>query len=128
MSKHTPVPWSLGKIRNDGDPMLKCFVAVIHHGPKENQGNAVAWAFNGHMTGRDAAEKNAEFIVRACNAHDQMLEALKAQASWTMRDGTPCACPAGKNEYEPKGRMPIMHSTSCEMLRTAVAKAEEKKS
>ena len=57
-------------------------------------------------------------------AAPDLLAALRFQASWTMRDGTPCACPAGRNECEPSGRMPTVHATSCEMLRAAIAKAE----
>ena len=62
--------------------------------------------------------------ARLITASPDLLRALKFQASWTMRDGTPCACPAGSDECEPKGKMPTMHSTSCEMLRAAIAKAK----
>ena len=52
----------------------------------------------------------------------QMLAALKMQVQWKMRDGSSCACPAGKNEdgIDSKGKMPTRHSTACEMLRTAL--------
>lgn len=115
MSEHTPVPW-------EGFPpqdptMIKTIIG--YPGMDDSERSPII------ALGKGAKRKaNAEFIVLACNAHDQMLEALKVQASWTMRDGTPCACPAGKNEEEPKGRMPIMHSTSCQMLRAAIAKTE----
>ena len=58
-------------------------------------------------------------------AAPDLLAALKLQASWTMRDGTPCACPAGKNEDEPAGKMPTQHSTACAYLRAAITKATE---
>ena len=65
-------------------------------------------------------EANARLIAAA----PELLAALKFQASWEMRDGSPCACPAGENEAEPKGKMPLIHSTACGYLRAAIAQAE----
>ena len=64
-------------------------------------------------------------IVRAVNSHDGLITALKAQMSWRMRDGSLCGCRAGRNEDEAKGKMPLVHSTSCEMARQAIARAEK---
>ncbi len=71
-SKHTPVPWSVRDNENgtlvinatepDGSP---CQPARIN-------GNADDEVY-GPVT-----RANAEFIVRACNAHDDLLEACKA--------------------------------------------------
>jgi hypothetical protein len=57
---HTPVPWSIGKRRwiTSGD----VDIARIHSVSKIGENEAVA---------------NAEFIVRACNSHDALLEALE---------------------------------------------------
>ena len=55
----------------------------------------------------------------------ELLEALRFQVSWIMRDGSPCCCPAGKDEDEPKGKMPTQHSTACQMIRTALAATKE---
>lgn len=73
------------------------------------------------------AGPNAAFIVRAVNAYEEMLYALKYQILWKMRDGSPCACPAGKNEEGnfSKGEMPELHSTACEVIRRALARATE---
>jgi len=51
----------------------------------------------------------------------EMLAALKFHVSWIMRDGSPCCCPAGINEDEPKGKMPAQHSTACQMIRDVLA-------
>ena len=67
-------------------------------------------------------------IIRDHNraeAFEAMRVALKAQASWKMRDGSPCACPAGNEEDEPKDKMPTVHSTGCQMLRAALALTEK---
>ena len=59
-TQHTPVPWSIGKRRwiTSGD----VDIARIHSVSKIGEGEAVA---------------NAEFIVRACNSHDALLEVLE---------------------------------------------------
>ena len=68
-----------------------------------------------------------KFAANNCTPKDarleRMREALKMQASWKMRDGSPCACPAGKNEDEPRGKMPTMHSTACGYLRAALSES-----
>ena len=63
---HTPVPWSIGKRRwiTSGD----VDIARIHSVSKIGENEAVA---------------NAEFIVRACNSHDALLEALELYDSFS---------------------------------------------
>lgn len=56
--------------------------------------------------------------------HEELLKALKMQINWHMRDGSPCACPAGEGESDYKGKMPKLHSTACVALREAIARAE----
>lgn len=51
----------------------------------------------------------------------RLRAALSGLMSWTMRDGTPCGCPAGREESEPRKRMPTTHSTACEDARAALA-------
>ncbi len=77
-------------------------------------------------------EANARRIVSCVNACEgvnpkavpDLLAALKIIAPWRMRDGSVCFCPAGRDEDEPKGKMPTMHTTACDMGRAAIAKAE----
>lgn len=57
-------------------------------------------------------------------AAPDMLEALLGLAHWRMRDGSPCFCPAGQHEDEPKGAMPTRHATACADARDALARAE----
>ena len=59
-TQHTPVPWSLEYRRwiTSGD----VYIARIHDVSKIGEAEAVA---------------NAEFIIRACNSHDALLEALE---------------------------------------------------
>jgi hypothetical protein len=67
---HTPGPWSIGKRRwiTSGD----LDIARIHSVSKIGEAEAVA---------------NAEFIIRACNSHDALLEALEATAEYIRDDG-----------------------------------------
>jgi len=56
-------------------------------------------------------------------AAPDLLKAIEGLMCWKMRDGSPCCCPAGRDEWEPKGKMPTEHSTACMMAREAIAKA-----
>lgn len=67
MSKHTPTPWSIG-ITNNGADHINVWMGIVH----------VASVMKFVPTG-ESAEANAEFIVRACNSHDELVEALEAQ-------------------------------------------------
>ena len=65
MSKHTPTPWH-------------SFGPIIHH-----NGQHVAHVVNNERhpdgdTGSPEQRANAEFIVQACNSHDDLLAACKA--------------------------------------------------
>lgn len=71
--------------------------------------------------------REAEADARLIAAAPDLLDALIMQTNWKMRDGTPCACPLGKNEDEPKRKMPTLHATSCESLRAAIARATGEK-
>ena len=54
----------------------------------------------------------------------ELVAALSLLAPWAMRDGTPCYCTAGKDEDEPQGTMPTLHSTACEVARAALARVK----
>lgn len=58
-------------------------------------------------------------------AGPDLLAALEGMMSWEMRDGTLCGCPAGKDEWKPKGKMPTVHSTTCQEARAAIAEARK---
>jgi hypothetical protein len=67
--KHTETPWTLGKgtvrIRNAENVLVaECYTT----------GNSIRYP------GKEEREANAEFIVRACNSHAKLVEALKAIA------------------------------------------------
>lgn len=68
-----------------------------------------------------------ELSIRYCPRHaaaPALLAALKFSMNYQMRDGSPCCCPAGVNEYEPTGKMALVHTTDCDMRRAAIAKAD----
>jgi len=62
MGKHTPGPWSVGTgLRTSAGKGIG-FIAEIKTLPNRDY---------------QQMEANADFIVRACNSHDELLEALK---------------------------------------------------
>ncbi len=73
MSEHTPTPWEWEKIENaawsDYGPNLR---SVAMGSPK------VLSAWGHDAWGVDVNDANAEFIVRACNSHDELVSALEA--------------------------------------------------
>ena len=69
-AQHTPAPW---EFREDGDANHYCILA----------GNRwlISFLHNGEqMTAQQIA--NAKFIVRACTAHDELLEAAQQAEHW----------------------------------------------
>lgn len=65
--QHTPTPWVYGDAKG-----TLCAYRVVE--PNERQRTI---AFVAH-TGSNAQDKsNAEFIVRACNCHDELVQALQ---------------------------------------------------
>jgi hypothetical protein len=73
-TEHSPLPWSaLGcAIEGPFTPKRRKSIGVVC----EAQDRSVA-----------EARANAEFIVQACNLHDELVAALKA-----IVDGSDCAC------------------------------------
>ena len=74
-NRHTPIPWYIEG--ESGNP----HEAYIIVGDK--QGSTIAWTSNSfddssneeYISEEDTA--NAQFIIRACNSHDELLEALE---------------------------------------------------
>lgn len=71
--KHSPLPW---KVLD-----LKPPPPAISIGGSENTG-AIATMWGRFCLG-DERQANAEFIVRACNSHYELLEALKRLRAFT---------------------------------------------
>ncbi len=70
--KHTPTPWTAETHTvQDGKGGYK-YVRVY---PSDNYSHEVALVTTKIDSQEDKA--NAEFIVRACNSHDKLIEALK---------------------------------------------------
>jgi hypothetical protein len=70
--EHTPTPWGF---YNTGEVMKGyCQPFAIS---QELSANMVAGIFGDVEGGEDTAKANAEFIVRACNSHYELLEALE---------------------------------------------------
>jgi hypothetical protein len=68
--EHTPTPWYREDIVSEGGPTLrKIEIGTVHH----------TVAVLSFLRDHDAEEvkANAEFIVRAVNAHDELVAALK---------------------------------------------------
>lgn len=72
--KHTPLPWEWVK-QEDRDPILVSKLTgetIIDSAPYENIWFAT---FNNNS---DGIVPDAEFIVRACNSHYELVEALES--------------------------------------------------
>jgi hypothetical protein len=65
MTTHTPGPWRYEK-RGDGS------VGIWAQNDTKVIGMTAGW----ESEFEEPTEANAEFIVRACNSHDELLEAL----------------------------------------------------
>lgn len=95
MSKHTPTPWTAeGKSIWRDTPLQ--FVAITTT-----------------TRGDEVDEANAAFIVRACNARDDLLEACKA-----VMDAAP-----NLQVLARPGHGPMLDAY--QLVRAAIAKAEE---
>lgn len=115
MSQHTPGPWTVARrLRATVEGTIEPTDFYSVEVPAVCGGGIALVRLAG------LGEANARLIAQA----PHLLKALRMQVNYTMRDGTPCACPAGRNEDEPRGTMPQVHSTACEMLRAALAKVD----
>ena len=111
MSKHTPGPWRISKFENTTATRMVM--------------GADNFAVTCVMERLSTPEENIANARLIASAPD-LLAALQMQIDWRMRDGSPCACPAGQDEDEQRGKMPTIHATSCDELRAAIAKATGK--
>jgi len=77
-TKHTPLPWKVYYAKNNGQLIL---------GTGEESGQAIQ-SHNGAFW-RDEAEAkaNAEFVVKACNSHYELLEALESVKEYVHNFG-----------------------------------------
>ena len=77
-SKHTQLPWRFGRTDMSESIMIvdnhDNYVAAVRI--RQTGGGAISAAMEGPR------RSNAEFIVRACNSHDELLEACKAVIEW----------------------------------------------
>lgn len=104
--KHTPTPWHINHDRNEQPniygPTNDDWVAVCPHQCVQQL--------------QVIANANAEFIVRACNAHDELLEALKSASA--------AACDAYcEREVDEHGYAEVAHAPDCDRVRAVIAKA-----
>lgn len=69
--EHTKTPWRIGKKTGMGS-------VVADEPVPEIGGSGDVEYYGGHMIAESIAPRNAEFIVRACNAYDPLVALLKA--------------------------------------------------
>lgn len=95
MKTHTPVPWNIGK---DGDIWAENNTHCIHLIPDTLN-----------------AENNAAFIVRACNAHDDLVELL-TDILYHLEDG---------KDLHGGARIFAENSPAAVVIKEALAKARQ---
>lgn len=74
-NKHTPTPWKSDGywIRQSGPNGTRMVADICYTGPHHTPADEYPESC------RIVDKANAEFIVRACNCHDELVEALQAQ-------------------------------------------------
>ena len=112
---HTPGPWHLHDAFGNQDGV------GVYRGETQIAG---VFGRSRDDLPRQEADAETHANARLIAAAPDLLNALKMQVTYRMRDGSPCGCPAGREEDEPTGTMPLHHSTSCQMLRDALANVE----
>jgi hypothetical protein len=106
MTEHTPTPWKKDEEYNTRPPMTSPF-RVIANGSTSDRVRPICRM---ELQGEEA-QANAEFIVKACNCHEELLEVLKEIKTQIICGGT--------EQYQGTGWF--------ERLEQAIAKAEEAK-
>lgn len=76
MSKHTPTPWEVNPFEISGGHLIQTVNKIIDGDYNEVAALAVVRSFDS-IPNVDATKENAEFIVRACNVHDDLVAVLK---------------------------------------------------
>ena len=88
--KHTPTPWQAWHVHR-AHTGFRCAVNAIN----EHSTEQVGVCYGADVT---IVRANAEFIVRACNAHDKLVEALESLVAGI--DRTECTC---SDAYKARG-------------------------
>lgn len=106
--QHTPTPWIVtDQLTANGLPHR--WIADC------GANNAIVTQQTGNVASREHAQANAAFIVKACNCHDQLVQALQRFAVWN--NGSPCFCEAdGWNRNDHGGQC----SPACRSTRTLI--------
>ena len=99
--EHTKTPWRIGKPSQMGS-------IVADEPVPEIRGSDAVSHYGGHLIAESIAPRNAEFIVRACNAHDHLVALLKAadnklQAMYHYHSGPPAAAIEGLRKQIAEG-------------------------
>jgi hypothetical protein len=68
--EHTKTPWRIGNKTGMGS-------VVADEPVPEIRGSGDVEYYGGHLIAESIAPRNAEFIVRACNAHAKLVAALR---------------------------------------------------
>lgn len=68
--QHTKTPWRVGAPSQMGS-------VVADEPVHEIKGSEAVEYYGGHLIAESIAPRNAEFIVCACNAHDQLVAAVQ---------------------------------------------------
>ncbi|MHC4464709.1 MAG: hypothetical protein ACYS30_25260 [Planctomycetota bacterium] len=81
-TKHTPGPW-VAELHEDCGGLLAKHMAILtsqknNAGRRDHIATVYAAAKNSEAEFRAEQLGNAEFIVRACNSHEKLLEACRA--------------------------------------------------
>ena len=115
MAEHTPLPWFVGKDYYGGISIR------TKETPASNiVGDDAIFENTGHGAG-DMSPEDAAFIVRAVNAHDELVAALETVEwlEWIPRDGLGAAFCPFCHAWKIEGHAPDCH------LAAALAKAKE---
>lgn len=77
MNKHTPIEWEIDRFD---------LTSVIKKNPDGSWSKVCSCNREQDDINLLEDKANAKFIVRACNCHDKLLEALKSQQIWLEQE------------------------------------------
>ena len=103
--KHTPTPWSVEESGYTQSKIYGC-----------DSAGKVVFSTVDVLKETPEQEANAEFIVTACNAHEDLVKALKYMNHIDPEEGY-CICP------QKSGDRDKLHSSVCRDAFLALAKA-----
>lgn len=104
--EHTPTPYRL-----DGRDFFPSVPSIVSHYPPRNSDDYIAHAQAQDQDG--LAHANVAFIVRACNSHSKLLEALKMCMKYLS------VSPMAQNTAEAENKRTIH-----KIIMTAISEAE----